>query len=138
MRLVFDTRIRNAFIAAMVAATCSCTTPVHDSAPARAMRADPPPTECKAWVGTDRDAELPGYLVRSTCVPLLVTANRPPPDYAGNDYYVDEFTDAKLKARWAACKQAAGAGDHGSWRRQSIDCDRASGREAVSNRSGDA
>src|SRR5207244_7450570 len=64
-------------------------------------------TECKAWVGTDRDAELPGYLVRSTCVPLLVTANRPPPDYAGNDYYVDEFTDAKLKARWAACKQDA-------------------------------
>ena len=107
MRLVFDTRIQNTFIAGMVAATCSCTTPVHDSAPARATRADPPPTECKAWVGTDRDAELPGYLVRSTCVPLLVTANRPPPDYAGNDYYVDEFTDAKLKARWAACKQDA-------------------------------
>src|SRR5436305_42425 len=105
MRLVFDTRIRNAFIAAMAAATCSCTMPVHDSA--RATRADPPPTECKAWVGTDRDAELQGYLVGSTCVPLLVTANRPPPDDAGNDYYVDEFTDAKLKARWAACKQDA-------------------------------
>src|SRR5205823_2092022 len=105
MSLVFNTRIRIAFIAAMAAATCSCTMPVHDSA--RATRADPPPTECKAWVGTDRDAELPGYLVRSTCVPLLLTANRPPPDYAGNDYYVDEFTDAKLKARWAACKQDA-------------------------------
>ena len=107
MRLVFDIRVDNALVAAIVAAACSCTVPMHAPAPARAMRADPPPTECKAWVGADRDAELPGYLVGTTCVPLLVTANRPPSGYAGNDYYVDEFTDAKLKARWAACKQDA-------------------------------
>lgn len=66
------------------------------------------PTDCSAWVGFDRDAELPGYLIAQrgrdpVCVPLLVTAHRPPPGYAG-DYYVDEFTDARLKARWAACK----------------------------------
>jgi len=70
-----------------------------------------PPTDCKAWVGTDRNAELPGYLLpqangKTECVPLLLTANQPPAGYQG-DYYDDEFTDAKLKARWAACKAEA-------------------------------
>ncbi|MEO8133135.1 MAG: hypothetical protein ABI831_04060 [Betaproteobacteria bacterium] len=70
-----------------------------------------PPTDCKAWVGTDRNTELPGYLLLQAggaivCVPLLVTANGPPAGYSGN-YYVDEFTDAKLKERWAACKADA-------------------------------
>jgi hypothetical protein len=70
-----------------------------------------PPTDCKAWVGTDRNTELPGYLLpqadgRTVCVPLLQTANRPPAGYQG-DYYVDEFTDAKLKERWVACKADA-------------------------------
>jgi hypothetical protein len=70
-----------------------------------------PPTDCTAWVGTDRNAELPGYRLpqsdgRMVCVPLLVTANKPPVGYAG-DYYLDEFTDAKLKQRWATCKQDA-------------------------------
>jgi len=70
-----------------------------------------PPTDCTAWVGTDRNAELPGYLLPQangtrSCVPLLVTANKPPADYRG-DYHVDEFTDAKLKERWAACKADA-------------------------------
>ena len=36
-------------------------------------------------------------------MPFLRTANKPPPGYRG-DFYVDEFTDAKLKARWAECK----------------------------------
>lgn len=70
-----------------------------------------PSTDCTARVGTDRNAELPGYLLpqangATQCVPLLVTANKPPAGYTGN-FYVDEFTDAKLKARWAACKADA-------------------------------
>jgi pimeloyl-ACP methyl ester carboxylesterase len=70
-----------------------------------------PTTDCKAWVGTDRNTELPGYLLRqpsdaTQCVPLLVTASKAPPGYAG-DFYVDEFTDAKLKERWAACRADA-------------------------------
>ena len=65
-------------------------------------------TDCKASVGADRYAELPGYLLPQAngtthCVPLLVTANKPPAGYRG-DFYVDEFTDAKLKERWAACR----------------------------------
>lgn len=83
-------------------AACS-TAPVSAPAP-RAI----PPTDCHAWVGADRNAELPGYLLPQPsgaiqCVPLLLTANKPPAGYHG-DFYVDEFTDAKLKARWAACK----------------------------------
>src|SRR5262245_29593690 len=67
-----------------------------------------PPTDCRAWVGTDRNSELPGYMIpqvngTSRCVPLLVTAAKPPAGYAG-DFYVQEFTDAKLKQHWAACK----------------------------------
>jgi hypothetical protein len=70
-----------------------------------------PPTDCKAWVGTDRNAELPGYTLqqangKSQCVPLLVTAARPPAGYTG-DFYTQEFTDAKLKERWAACESDA-------------------------------
>ena len=76
--------------------------------PAAPVARSTPPTDCKAIVGTDRYAELPGYLLpqpsgKTVCVPLLVTANTPPAGYGG-DFYVDEFTDAKLKQRWAVCK----------------------------------
>lgn len=83
-----------------------------NNAPPREARAAPPPTDCTARVGADRNAELPGYsLPRASggtvCVPFLPSANRPPKNYAGRDYYVDEFTDAKLKSRWSACKADA-------------------------------
>lgn len=66
------------------------------------------PPECMAHVGYDRDADLPGYLISEAgrpaeCVPVTITAAHPPPGYHG-DYYVAEFSDAKLRARWAACK----------------------------------
>ena len=82
----------------------ACTTMSSSTPVARVT----PPTDCRAWVGTDRNAELPGYLLPQSngttrCVPLLVTAANPPPGYSG-DFYVQEFTDAKLKERWAACK----------------------------------
>jgi pimeloyl-ACP methyl ester carboxylesterase len=83
-----------------------------NNAPPREARAAPPPTDCSARVGADRNAELPGYRLpraagSTVCVPLLLTANRPPADYAGRDFHVDEFTDAKLRARWSACKADA-------------------------------
>jgi pimeloyl-ACP methyl ester carboxylesterase len=72
-------------------------------------RAPVPPAECKAYVAYDRDMELPGYLIATaagekTCVPFTSALYKPPEGYRG-DYYVDEFTDAKLRARWEACKQ---------------------------------
>ena len=72
------------------------------------LKRETPPADCTAWVGTDRNAELPGYLLpqpngATQCVPLLLTASKAPAEYKG-DFYVDEFTDAKLRERWAACK----------------------------------
>lgn len=97
---------------ALLAASASilvtaCSTPPPTQPVARIH----PPTDCKAWVGTDRNAELPGYQIRQAngvtrCIPLLVTAATPPAGHAG-DYYVEEFSDAKLKQRWAACKSDA-------------------------------
>src|SRR5579864_4201446 len=67
------------------------------------------PPECQAHAGFDRDLTLPGYLLPTnlgpaTCIPFTVTAQRPPAKYKG-DFYVDEFTDQKLRQRWAECKR---------------------------------
>lgn len=81
------------------------------TAPTRVARAAPPATDCTAWVGTDRNQQMPGYLLpqaggATACVPLGVSANRPPAGYGG-DFYVDEFTDARIRQRWLACKADA-------------------------------
>jgi hypothetical protein len=101
--------MRRLRLVAAVAALAACTAPpvARDVRVVRVV----PQTDCTAWVGTDRNAELPGYRLpqadgTTQCVPLLLTANKPPPGYSG-DFYVDEFSDAKLKARWAACKADA-------------------------------
>jgi hypothetical protein len=70
-----------------------------------------PPAECSVYVGYDRDRVLPGYRLpsrsgRLMCVPFTTTAAHPPPGYKG-DYYVTEFSDAKLRARWQACRARA-------------------------------
>jgi pimeloyl-ACP methyl ester carboxylesterase len=79
----------------------------------QAANSKPPPADCSAWVGTDRNAMMGGYLLPQgpkgaggkECVPVLMTANPTPADYAGGDYHISEFTDDKLKARWQACKE---------------------------------
>ncbi|MDC6176137.1 alpha/beta fold hydrolase [Ralstonia solanacearum] len=96
------------FAAASALTLVACSTSPSSLQP---VSRDTPPTDCKAWVGTDRMTELPGYLLpqpngKTQCVPLLVTANKQQAGYTG-DYYVDEFTDAKLKERWASCKADA-------------------------------
>ncbi|HET7333824.1 MAG TPA: hypothetical protein VFI93_01810, partial [Rhizomicrobium sp.] len=81
--------------------------PVYADTPA-VPHPNVPPTECEAHVGYDRDVDLPGYLIAkgngpTQCVPITVTAIKPPKGYQG-DFYVDEFTNAKLRARWVTCK----------------------------------
>lgn len=71
-----------------------------------------PPAECSAYVGYDRDRVLPGYILPSrgghpTCVPFATTAAHPPEGYHG-DFYVDEFSDARLRALWQACRSEPG------------------------------
>jgi len=82
-------------------------TPIHDGI--ATARPPVPAPDCKARVGYDRDALLPGYLLPTsagpaTCIPFTTARFKPPAGYKG-DFYVDEFTDAKLRAHWEECKK---------------------------------
>jgi hypothetical protein len=71
-----------------------------------------PAVECRADIHWDRnEKDWPGYLISASgkeqCVPFTATALFPPAGYQG-DFYVDEFTDAKIREAWAAC-EAQGA-----------------------------
>jgi fermentation-respiration switch protein FrsA (DUF1100 family) len=67
-----------------------------------------PAVECVVHVNNDANPQLPGYLVTDrtgkVCVPFSYRTQFPPPGYRG-DYFVDEFTDARIKAKYAACKK---------------------------------
>jgi len=90
-----------------VTASWSQTVPTHDGI--TISRPPVPAPECTARVGYDRDAVLPGYLLSTsagpeTCIPFTSARFKPPAGYAG-DFYVDEFTDSKLRAQWEQCKK---------------------------------
>ncbi len=55
-------------------------------------------------VNFDRNADLPGYRFEQVCLPFMPTNQLVPPGYAGQDFYVEPFTDAAIRARWPACK----------------------------------
>lgn len=67
-----------------------------------------PPVECVARVNYVGGAQLPGYLVRDpageVCVPFSYRASFAPPGYSG-DYFVSEFSDARIKAKYRACRE---------------------------------
>ncbi len=67
-----------------------------------------PAPDCTAPVAYDRDMTLPGYWLDDShgarvCVPFTTVGARPPQGYDG-DFYVEEFSDEKLRARWLECK----------------------------------
>jgi pimeloyl-ACP methyl ester carboxylesterase len=67
-----------------------------------------PPVECVARVNYDLYAQLAGYFVQDptgkVCVPFTYRASFAPSGYHG-DYFIAEFTDAKIKAKYAACRE---------------------------------
>jgi len=68
-----------------------------------------PAPDCQTRVGYDRDMVLPGYILPTsagarTCIPFTTALVKRPADYKG-DFYVDEFTDEKLRQRWEDCKK---------------------------------
>jgi hypothetical protein len=78
-------------------------------APPAISRVHVPPFECHATVGFDLNLTLHGYILPTkvgsrTCIPFTSVAAHPPKGYHG-DFYVDEFTDGKLRQRWQACKR---------------------------------
>jgi hypothetical protein len=81
---------------------------VDQAARFHSTRASVPPPDCQAHVAYDRDLTLPGYLLPTeagpaTCIPFTTVLAQPPAGDQG-DFYVEEFTDAKLRERWMACK----------------------------------
>lgn len=70
-----------------------------------------PAPDCTARVNVDRNADLPGYLAdwdgEQVCLPFMPTNQLLPPDYAGADFYVEEFTDDRIREKWAACQEDA-------------------------------
>lgn len=77
-------------------------------APRRLVNASTPPPDCTFHVNFDRNGDLPGYRVeqgsRTSCLPFMPTNQLVPTDYQGADFYVAEFTDARIRQRWAACR----------------------------------
>ena len=101
------TAARRAAGIAAAALVAACATPAR--APAEGPRSAIPPAECEAHVGYDRDRVLAGYILPTaagarTCIPFTSVAAYPPPGYRG-DFYVDEFSDVRIRERWARCKQ---------------------------------
>lgn len=75
----------------------------------RFVAPDAPKPDGMAYVAWDQNKELPAYQVAKPdggdeLVPFAPTIQFPPPNYSGRDFYLDEFTDAKLRERWHACK----------------------------------
>lgn len=95
---------------ALLLLACNIPPSVAQSAETTSTYVSPgvPPTDCVTHVNYGADAQLPGYFVQDpsgkVCVPFTYPARFAPPDYKG-DYFVAEFTDAKIKAGYAACKQ---------------------------------
>lgn len=97
------------FVSAFVVIMSGAILSGEASAQARGATPPVPPFECEAMVHYDREMKLPGYILPTsagprTCIPFTTSLHRPPTGYKG-DYYVDEFTDAKLRARWEACEE---------------------------------
>lgn len=64
-----------------------------------------PAPECFARVNYDRNADLPGYVdAHGICQPFMPTNQLVPADYAGADFYAEEFGDARIRERWQDCR----------------------------------
>jgi len=68
-----------------------------------------PQPDAMAFVGWDQNKLFPAYRAVETTdaavdIPFTPTVRFPPASYAGPDYYVDQFTDAKIKEAWGTCR----------------------------------
>ncbi|WP_426959462.1 hypothetical protein [Muricoccus radiodurans] len=78
------------------------------SPPPRTVSPAAPTPDCTLPVAHDRNAVLPGYSTqeggRTACIPFNPTLQFAPAGYVRDDFHVAEFTDARLRARWEACR----------------------------------
>ena len=75
--------------------------------PRMAVHPGTPPPDCERQVGFDRNAVMPGYQAmengETVCIPFMPTAQFTPDGFRG-EFHADEFTDARIRARWVACR----------------------------------
>lgn len=67
-----------------------------------------PTPDCSARVNIDRNGELPGYTAdwdgKKVCLPFTLTNQLLPLGVAPADFYIKEFSDTRIREKWAACK----------------------------------
>lgn len=75
------------------------------------VNAGTPAPECTIRVNVDRNTDLPGYFAdwegQQVCLPFMPTNQLIPLDFAGSDFYVEEFTDIRAREKWDTCKADA-------------------------------
>ena len=98
-----------ALLASATALSVLCAASALAQGSGRLVNEGTPKPDCTAPVAFDRNADLPGYAVerggRRVCLPFMPANQLVPPGYAGGDFYVEHFTDAAIKARWAECRK---------------------------------
>jgi pimeloyl-ACP methyl ester carboxylesterase len=69
---------------------------------------DTPTPDCSARVNVDRNGELPGYVAdwdgKKVCLPFTPTNQLLPLGVSPDDLYIKDFSDARIREKWAACK----------------------------------
>jgi len=67
-----------------------------------------PTPDCSARVNIDRNGELPGYTAdwdgKTVCLPFTLTNQLLPLGVAPADFYIKEFSDTRIREKWAACQ----------------------------------
>lgn len=68
-----------------------------------------PAPDCKIHVNVDKNGELPGYASqwdgKSVCLPFTPTSQLLPLGVSADDFYIKDFSDARVRAKWASCKE---------------------------------
>ncbi|MGN7292502.1 hypothetical protein [Rhizobium sp. SAFR-030] len=67
-----------------------------------------PTPDCSVHVNVDRNASLPGYKAKwddtEVCLPFTPTNQLVPAGTTASQFYIDEFSDSRVREKWAACK----------------------------------
>jgi len=67
-----------------------------------------PTPDCVLHVNIDRNDDLPGYKTKwgekEVCIPFTHTNQLVPAGSSPPKFYIDDFTDARVRAKWLACK----------------------------------
>ncbi len=97
------------FYLAVAAIVCAHSPAVSQTNNGVLINRGTPAPDCKIHVNVDKNGELPGYSSqwdgKSVCLPFTPTSQLLPLGVSGDDYYIKDFSDARVRAKWASCKE---------------------------------